>query len=268
MAVNESIAPASTILDDGDTVAFIPQVRICRCSSRPRPIPRAVSGRRGTSTMAPTNVADDAPEASEEPESRLMLETQETRNADVERPHVYAAVRRAPGRFPEPLADDEERRRWPRLTSPTIGAPAAKAASTHPQTKLRLEPRPASTAPKEARNLDQARHPHPQPHQGSAASQHDPGSQSTKLAHRQRRPHPRTLKRNYGWNRVLHRRHRRKPGIFATIHFAEFGRLCPSRCQVDGSGLSATLDVVRSNLNLHSLFPRRSTAPATVRRRR
>ncbi|REW35700.1 ribonuclease E/G, partial [Mycobacterium tuberculosis] len=28
-----------------------------------------------------------APEASEEPESRLMLETQETRNADVERPH-------------------------------------------------------------------------------------------------------------------------------------------------------------------------------------
>lgn len=40
MAVNESIAPASTILDDGDTVAFIPQVAggsdvYCRLTDEP-----------------------------------------------------------------------------------------------------------------------------------------------------------------------------------------------------------------------------------------
>lgn len=48
-----------------------------------------------------------APEASEEPESRLMLETQETRNADVERPH-YMPLFVAPQPIPEPLADDED----------------------------------------------------------------------------------------------------------------------------------------------------------------
>ncbi|KBI10824.1 Rne/Rng family ribonuclease [Mycobacterium tuberculosis] len=48
-----------------------------------------------------------SPEASEEPESRLMLETQETRNADVERPH-YMPLFVAPQPIPEPLADDED----------------------------------------------------------------------------------------------------------------------------------------------------------------
>lgn len=54
MAVNESIAPASTILDDGDTVAFIPQVAggsdvYCRLTDEPLSVDEVLNAISGPS---------------------------------------------------------------------------------------------------------------------------------------------------------------------------------------------------------------------------